>query len=189
MRCRGRSTRLLGRPEAAARDGRLWVHEQPYRVSRWPSACDRPPRSPLEMDEERRRAIIGWHRVGVAESWFNRNMAASNDYMPHGMADDPTLALLAAAALFLPLCYYIWKIYAAVAGKSSVSAWPPIGFLLLWLLQWPAVLFLAMSRYCEDCGGKPITSIEVLYVIGVFAYNIGPAAWLWFRSAARRTDA
>jgi hypothetical protein len=100
---------------------------------------------------------------------------ALNDTLLGGAAVATCLIIFA-----LPV-YYVWKLVASFR-RNAIPHWPPAVCLGLWLLQWP--FFLVSAAGCMGGGcGDPVRSW--LEFIGTFAYNLGPAYWLWRRYAVQ----
>jgi hypothetical protein len=84
----------------------------------------------------------------------------------------------------LPI-YYVWKL--AVSFRHlGVPHWPPVLALSLWLLQWPFAIVSAMGCLGGGCAGDP--KRDWLELLGILAYNLGPAYWLWRRSRTQVPD-
>jgi hypothetical protein len=56
--------------------------------------------------------------------------------------------------------------------------------LSLWLLQWPFAIVSAVGCLGGGCGDGDLVR-NWLELIGILAYNLSPAYWLWRRSAVQ----
>jgi hypothetical protein len=82
----------------------------------------------------------------------------------------------------LPI-YYVWKLVASFRRKA-IPHWPPVVCLSLWLLQWPFAVVSAAGCLGGGCADDdPVRNW--LELIGVLAYNLAPAYWLWRRFAVQ----
>jgi hypothetical protein len=88
-------------------------------------------------------------------------------------------AVVTGVVIFALPVYYVWKLVASFRRKG-VPHWPPAVCLGLWLLQWPFAIVSAVGCLGGVCVGDPVRNW--LELIGVLAYNLGPAHWLWRRS-------
>jgi hypothetical protein len=91
-------------------------------------------------------------------------------------------AAVATSVLVLALpIYYGWKLVASFRRKTA--HWLPILALSLWLSQWPFAILSAAGCLGGGCAGDPTRNW--LGLLGVLAYNLSAAVWLWRRSAAQ----
>jgi hypothetical protein len=73
----------------------------------------------------------------------------------------------------LPI-YYVWTLV-AFFRRQGVLHWPPAVCLGLWLLQWPFAIVSAVGCLGGGCAGDP--KHKWLLLLGILAYNFGPAYW------------
>jgi hypothetical protein len=86
-----------------------------------------------------------------------------------------------------PPFYYGWKIFAAFRQRPRTSALPATVCLLLWVLQFPPMIFAAVGCLGGGCEGT-LLSNTITFAL-VVAYDLGPVFWLWRRSSTpRRSD-
>jgi hypothetical protein len=90
-------------------------------------------------------------------------------------------AAVTGVVIFALPIYYAWKLVASFR-RVGVPHWPPAVCLSLWLLQWPFAIVSAAGCMGGGCG-DPVRSW--LEFIGILVYNLGPAYWLWRRSAVQ----
>ena len=77
--------------------------------------------------------------------------------------------------------YYVWKLVASFR-RLGVPHWPPAVCLSLRVLQWPFFIVSAAGCMGGGCGDPARSWLEL---IGILAYNLGPAYWLWRRRAVQ----
>ena len=93
--------------------------------------------------------------------------------------------MVTGVVIFALPVYYAWKLVASFRRKG-VPHWPPAVCLGLWSLQWPFAIVSAVGCLGGGCVGDPVRNW--LELIGVLAYNLGPAYWLWRRSGTPIPD-